>query len=315
MERMDRTLLTTMRPEENPQTAIPSVVEDYPHFLPVFTGLSSKDRGWRGIEAVRFKGQLKGESVIPDTHHVAMVYLGRPLEMRAKMGNRDQYRHLVEGDVTILPAGLPSEWGWRGDWSVDCLHMYLEPSFFEEVSAGTGVDAARIKIENVFGVRDPQVEQVGKLLLSELEDGGLMGDLYAQSLTNVLMIHLLRQHSSIGRREVRKIQRECKGALSKRTLRGVVDYVEDNLVHDLTLDELAGVAHMSPYHFSRRFKRSTGLSPHQYVVRKRVERAKELLTNTELSLHEVALSVGFADQSHLAKHTRRLLGVSPKSLR
>jgi AraC family transcriptional regulator len=311
---MERTLLATERPREN-HRAGPSVVEDYPHFLSVFTGLSSRDRGWRGIEAVRFRGRLRGESVIPHTHHVAMVYLGRPLEMRAKMGSRDQYRHLVEGDVTILPAGLPSQWGWRGDWSVDCLHMYLEPSFLEEVSVSTGVDAAGVEIKNVFGVRDPQVEQVGKSLLSELEDGGLMGDLYAQSLTNVLMIHLLRHHSSLGRRDARKIEREYKGALSKRALRSVTDYVGDNLVHDLTLEELAGIAHMSPYHFSRLFKRSTGLSPHQYVVRKRVERAKELLTNTDLSLHEVALSVGFADQSHLSRYTKRLLGVSPKSLR
>ena len=106
----ERTHSATKWPEENSKS-VPSVVEDYPHFLPVFTGLSSTARGWRGLEAVRFKGQLKGESVLPDTHHVAMVYLGRPLEMRAKMGNRDQYRHLVEGDVTILPAGLPSEWG------------------------------------------------------------------------------------------------------------------------------------------------------------------------------------------------------------
>jgi AraC family transcriptional regulator len=72
---------------------------------------------------------------------------------------------------------------------------------------------------------------------------------------------------------------------------------------------------LSPYHFSRQFKRSTGLSPHQYVVRKRVERAKELLINTDLTLYEVAISVGFVDQSHLAKHTKRLLGVSPKYLR
>ena len=312
---MDRTLVATKRSKEDAQTTIPSVVEDYPHFLPVFTGLSSKERGWRGIEAIRFRGQLRGESVLPHTHHVAMVYLGRPLEMRAKMGDRDQYRHLVEGDVTIVPAGLPSEWGWRGEWSVDCLHMYLDPSFFEEVSAGTDVDATRIEIVNVFGVRDPQVEQVGKLLLSELEDGGLMGDLYAQSLANVLMIHLLRHHSSLGRRAARKVGREYKGALSKRTLRSVTEYVGDNLVHDLTLEELAGVAHMSPYHFSRLFKRSTGLSPHQYVVRKRVERAKELLINTDLTLHAVALSVGFADQSHLSRYTKRLLGASPKSLR
>ena len=79
--------------------------------------------------------------------------------------------------------------------------------------------------------------------------------------------------------------------------------------------EIAGVAHVSPYHFARSFKAATGLSPHQYVIQRRVERAKTLLTGGDLSIAEVAGAVGFANQSHLAFHLRRLLGVSPKALR
>jgi len=72
---------------------------------------------------------------------------------------------------------------------------------------------------------------------------------------------------------------------------------------------------MSPYHFSRMFKLSTGLSPHQYVIRQRIERAKALLTNTDLPVGVVAQEVGFASPSHFAQQFRRLVGVSPRSFR
>ena len=95
----------------------------------------------------------------------------------------------------------------------------------------------------------------------------------------------------------------------------MTDYVEENLSGDLTLAELSGVAHMSPFHFSRVFKLSTGLSPHRYVVRRRIERAKRLLADSELPLHEVARAAGFADQSHLARHFRLRLGTTARSFR
>jgi AraC family transcriptional regulator len=96
-------------------------------------------------------------------------------------------------------------------------------------------------------------------------------------------------------RAARKTGREPTGGLPNGTLRRVTDYVGDNLGTDLTLSELAGVTHMSPFAFSRMFKLSTGLGPHQYVLRHRVERAAELLTLTSLPLHEVACLSGFAD--------------------
>ena len=79
--------------------------------------------------------------------------------------------------------------------------------------------------------------------------------------------------------------------------------------------EIAGAAHMSPHHFARSFKAATGLSPHQYIIHRRVERAKALLSDTDLTLAQVARAVGFSSDSHLSSHVRRLLGVSPGALR
>jgi len=110
-------------------------------------------------------------------------------------------------------------------------------------------------------------------------------------------------------------ERKYPGGLSKAALRRVTDYIEDNLARNPTLAEICSMTHMSPFHFSRMFKLSIGLPPHQYVIRRRVERAKGLLMNTDLPLHEVACLSGFSDQSYLAKHTRRFLGAAPRSLR
>ena len=150
-------------------------------------------------------------------------------------------------------------------------------------------------------------------MLSEMENGGLGGALYAESLATVLALHLLRNHSSLGRNSRRGIGSE--GGFSKRALEQATDYINDNLSQKLALTEIAGAAHMSPHHFARSFKKDTGLSPHQYVIQQRVQRAKTLLSDTDLTVAEVARAVGFSNPSHLAHHVRRLLGASPVDLR
>jgi len=92
-------------------------------------------------------------------------------------------------------------------------------------------------------------------------------------------------------------------------------FTEKALQKDLTLAEMAGVAHMSPYHFSRLFKESTGLTPHRYVIERRVQRAEVLLGSSALPIAEIALLCDFANQGHLNRHFKRLLGVSPKAFR
>jgi AraC family transcriptional regulator len=104
--------------------------------------------------------------------------------------------------------------------------------------------------------------------------------------------------------------------LSARRLEAVLGYIREHLHAALTLRDLAAAAHLSPYHFARRFKESTGLSPHRYVIARRIERAKQLLRgDEELSLAQVAARVGFWDQGHFTRHFKRLVGVTPKRFR
>jgi AraC family transcriptional regulator len=96
----------------------------------------------------------------------------------------------------------------------------------------------------------------------------------------------------------------------------VVEYIEEHLDAGPTLAQLAAVVGLNTYHFARQFKAATGLPPHQYVIARRVERAKQLLqAGTDLSLAEVALSAGFSDQSQFSRHFKRLVGVTPRRFR
>ena len=98
-------------------------------------------------------------------------------------------------------------------------------------------------------------------------------------------------------------------------LRRVLDYIEAHLERDLTLAELAGVACLSPSHFSRAFKQAVGAGPHRYTVRRRVERAKDLLRDTGDTLAGIAAATGFADQSHFTAAFRREVGLTPGRFR
>lgn len=106
-----------------------------------------------------------------------------------------------------------------------------------------------------------------------------------------------------------------RGGLSPRAVKRVRDHVTAHLSERIDLATLASVAGVSVYHFAREFKHSTGVTPHAYLVARRVERAQDMLARTDLSLSEVACAVGFSDQSHLARHFRQVLGTTPGKFR
>jgi AraC family transcriptional regulator len=202
-----------------------------------------------------------------------------------------------------------------GEQAADRLHLYLDKSLVEGVAAEAGFDREGFEVLDGLCLRDPLTKHVGLSLLSELESGGPVGPLYAESLAHALAAHVVREHSSLGGRAVRRLDRSPGRGLPSRVLRRTVEYVEENLAGDLSLAEIAGAANMSPYHFSRLFKEAVGSPPHRYVVERRVERAKDLLRHTDLPISEVAREVGFSGQSHLHFHVKRVLSATPASLR
>ena len=255
---------------------------------------------------------LPGEiETLPFKGPVVNLHLSAPHRLIQRQHDLMREGLVTTNDVAVTPAGMPGY--WRTDAASEDMSMLLDDRFIRWVAQEADADPDRIELVPLFSAPDPQIERIGLSLLSEMENGGLGGGLYAESLATVLALHLLRNHSSLGRSSRRKLGSE--GGFPKRALERATDYINDNLSRKLTLAEIAGVAHMSPDHFGRSFKAATGLSPHQYVIHRRVERAKSLLSDTDLTVAGVAAAVGFSNPSHLAQHVRRLLGVPPGALR
>jgi AraC family transcriptional regulator len=108
---------------------------------------------------------------------------------------------------------------------------------------------------------------------------------------------------------------ESYGGLSQYKLRQAIEYIDAHLDQEITLTDLAEVLGMSQYYFCRLFKQSMTIPPYQYVLQQRVERAKQLLQQPEVAICDIALECGFANQSHLTKHFRKLTGITPKAYR
>ena len=146
---------------------------------------------------------------------------------------------------------------------------------------------------------------------AELRAGGLGGPLLAESLATILCVHLIRHITGPRQRTT-----AADGVLPRCKLHRVIQYIMENLDGSPTLARMAAVAHLSPYHFARQFKATTGLSPYQYVISRRVERAQHLLRkDEELGLAEVALRSGFSDQSRFSLQFKRITGVTPRQFR
>jgi AraC family transcriptional regulator len=212
-----------------------------------------------------------------------------------------------KGNICVVPAGLDHQAVLEA--SSENLALYLEPSLVTKAASEAQL-AGSFEIAERYARRDPVINSIGIALLGELDSEGLSGRLYVESLANVLAVHLLRYYSVRGARPV-----TFTGGLSSVKLRQVTDFISDNYGRDIKLAALAQVAGMSSFHFAREFKRTTGTTPHQYLIKFRIERAKALLAKRELPLIEVSLRSGFSHQSHFTRLFRRVTGTTPHSYR
>ncbi len=269
---------------------------------------SSSGKGWHGLDVAEIIHPLDDFALPALPRHILVINLSAPSTIQERLAGRQG--HLGTGNVVILPAGAPTTWHLEREGEVRHLHLYLSPTLLQQIATSADIDPDTVEFVDTLGMFDPRIETIALSLLSELRSEGLGGRLYVESLANILGIHLLRQHSSVKQPSLPR-----SVGLDRATLRRVSTYIEEHLAEDLSLSELAAVAYLSPYHFARLFKASTGFAPHQYVIGRRIERAKLLLSTTNWSLTAIAHAVGFAHESHLALHFKRLTGLLPSSYR
>jgi AraC family transcriptional regulator len=201
--------------------------------------------------------------------------------------------------------------GW--DKPVSMIRLELPPEYLRRVDAAFGSVPSQPQVVNVLHARDPKILQMGAWLLDELHDGSAGSQVYADSLANVLALHLLRRYGATAAMPGYPETSQLPQGASAEVL-SAVEYMQAYLGHPISLADLSQAAHVSPSHLARLFKRSTGLTPHQFLIRLRVDHAKKLLLSTRLAISEVAAQSGFADQSHLNRHLKRVYGVTPNAI-
>src|SRR6266567_2287069 len=228
---------------------------------------SSSGKGWHGLDVAEIIHPLDDFALPALPRHILVINLSAPSTIHERLTGRQG--HLGTGNLAILPAGAPTNWHVEREGEVRHLHLYLSPTLVQEIATEADINPDTIEFAQTLGIFDPQIETIALSLLSELRSEGLGGRLYVESLANILGIHLLRRHSSVtGPPLPRSV------GLATTTLRRVSAYIDERLAEDLSLSEIAAVAYLSPYHFARLFKASNGFAPHQYVIGRRIERAK-----------------------------------------
>jgi AraC family transcriptional regulator len=273
--------------------------------------LSRELRAGDGVEVARHRFRPVEVAVPALPSHVVTLHLNGPNRVVQWRDGRAQEWVEHPGEIAIHPAGPPVV---TASLAVsEDVNVLLDDRFVRGVAAEAAGDPGRIELADLLRVRDPQLERLLVAFLPELATGGFGGRLYTEALATALTVHLLRHYSSLGRTANAALTREPDRRLP--ALRQVTEYIEAHLDQSLGLAELAAMTDRSPRHFTRLFRAATGFSPHQYVIRRRVERAKLLLATTDLPLVRIADDVGFADASHLTVHFRRLVGVSPARYR
>ncbi len=213
------------------------------------------------------------------------------------------------GLLLLAPARVPFFGRWDGEDHY--LQIRIASGFIQTVAReALAINTDRLELLTEFRIRDPQIEAIAMMLLTELQQGNSGSKLYIDSLTNVLAVHLIRQYAAT------KPQVPIyEGGLPERQLLQILDYIHEHLHRDIKLADLAGLLGISQFHFSHLFKQSLGTAPYQYLLQQRVERAKQLLKKSGRPIMEIALLCGFNSHSHLSKQFRQLAGITPKAYR
>ncbi len=219
---------------------------------------------------------------------------------------RFQEEQNVQGDFVIVPANTTHQAAWYSEGA--SVAIVIDPLMFSQ-AVYEAVDPDKIELLPQFATSDPFVYQIGVALKSALIKNGSTSRLYAETLMNALIVHLLENYSTTRKNCFEPIA----GTLPQYKLQQIIDYIHAYLDSDLSLNQLASSVQMSPHYFSRLFKKTTGFTPHQYVINCRIEKAKDLLKKGKLSIAEIAKEVGFVDQSHLHRYFKRKVGITPKS--
>jgi AraC family transcriptional regulator len=278
------------------------------HPIPSISSLSSKRAGWDGIALESFS-DVPGVSIPDHDHPTHFLNLLTHGNIRAQWTTEGKSRSADNGPGTIyvLPAGTRDRLTWSGPTTR--IIVVMEPRFLARSLEQT-THLEDVELTTHWNLRDRHIQTLMLAMHADLEDGSPAGPIFGESLGLALGVYLVNRYS------VRDCAKpDYRGGMPTIRLNRTLEFINQNLTRDLRLWELAQIAGMSPNYFCELFKASTGLPPYKYILKCRIERAKQYLRDPRISLACAGAAAGFADQSHFTKVFRRMVGVTPMKFR
>lgn len=268
--------------------------------------LMDSGRFWRGYRFEWIRAPSRGvlTRVSMPEHRVVFAVSGT-CHVRYRAYLHEGRQRLRPGMFCFVARGyLFEQLVWRSDRfeaiMLDITNFGPDPS---PIDAFGRTDAL---LDMYMGIEDAHVAALIDLIRAEIEAGCPTGDTYGEGLSLALASRVASLCATIPR------ERRCVPTLSSKQLRRVTEHVDKHLSQELTIDRLAALVGMSPFHFARCFKQTTGVTPHHFVMRERVRRARELLVAEKRPIGEIAMDLGFASQSHFSDVYRRITGSTPR---
>ncbi|WP_248928380.1 helix-turn-helix domain-containing protein [Paenibacillus hamazuiensis] len=271
--------------------------------------LSSDNLGWDHISLSKWQGIAPQEAYEPSLskHLIVLHTTPGPVKVFERGDGLNEEGVARPGDINIFSAGEMSYCRWENELSF--LRLELDPTFVKQVADHSEFAASggNVELNHKLRFNDPKLFHLSQWLLDELQSEGASGKLYIDSLANLLTVHLLQNYATSSKKRT-----ALPNKMTEQQVSRVVEYMHANMEREISLEELAAVANMSQSYLSRLFKLATGLSPHQYFINIRIDKAKSLIQSRGLTMAEISAVLGFADQSHMNRHFKRITGLSPR---
>lgn len=297
-----------MRPMRSSNAAISPQV--WGRMLSAAPTVASDEHGWRTALVRRWTGTDADMRQPQLDHHYVVLHLGGPKTVeRRGPGGVDRFE-VEEGSLTIVPKGTSFEWRTTGP--IDFAHLYIHPAMLgRAIRPAPDRQSSGLVLRDGVGVQDRLLAELILGMLAEVERPSAWRTPYLDALFDTAVFHLARHHACA----VAEVDTVARHVLAPLRLKRVLDHVDAALADPITLTDLAQVAGLSRFHFSRAFHSAVGEPPLTYVTRRRVEVARDLLRGTELPLSEIARRTGFNSAAYFSTAFKRRTGLNPSLFR
>jgi len=270
---------------------------------PPLTLKTASPPGESGVSVLRMRFQRGLQFSATTRQHLVFLQMSPQLRLECRMAGRRLAHETTTGALAICPAGI--DCSAETDASADSLLVAIKPG---QLALAAAEDSAlEAKLNERMSGYDQALLGIARTLAAESAQGYPNGPLFWSEAAGGLINQLLLGHTSMPAGPAR-------GKLGKRALQSIREYVLAHLAEPIEVARLAELAGRSPFHFSRVFARSVGMTPHRYIVHLRLQAAIAHVRNGHMGLAEIAADTGFSDQSHLSRWVRRVHGVAPSQL-